>query len=238
MICLALDTAGAEGGVAVAEFVADGTLPSSRVFSRTLPPREVSRQLMPAIADLLAEMRCTAAVIDCFAAVSGPGSFTGIRVGLAAVKGMADARTRPVLGVSRLALMAAVGRAATSSGASRAYSVLDAGRGEFYLGEFPDGEFLAKTESIESRASLQQRIQAAPDPVFACEPAVLEALAASLPQMPPIAIPAPRVSDLLLFAGLAWRGERGLQFGSPAALTANYVRQAYPAKPAAAPVPR
>jgi tRNA threonylcarbamoyladenosine biosynthesis protein TsaB len=237
MICLALDTAGTEGGVALAQFDGGGALPPSSVFSRTLPPREVSRQLMPAIAELLAEMRCTAAAIDCFAAVIGPGSFTGIRVGLAAIKGMADARSRPVLGISRLALMAALGRAAMSRGDSRAYCVLDAGRGEFYLGEFLDGDVLAKTESLASRAALQQRVHAASAPVFACEPTVLDALAIGFPHAP-IAIPTPRVTDLLRFAALAWRGERGLQFESSTALTANYVRHAYPAKPAASPAPR
>ncbi len=236
MICLALDTAGTEGGVALAQFDDDGALQASRIFSRTLPPREVSRQLMPAIAELLAEMRCTAAAVDCFAAVSGPGSFTGIRVGLAAVKGMADARSCPVLGVSRLALMAA-GRGAITGGDSRAYCVLDAGRGEFYVGEFLDGDLLAKSESVASCAALEQKIHAAPAPVFACEPAVLDALANRFPHEL-IAIPTPRVTDLLLFAGLAWRGERGLRFESSTALMANYVRQAYPAKPAAAPAPR
>ncbi len=236
MICLALDTAGTEGGVALAQFE-EGALHPSRVFSRTLPPREVSRQLMPAIAELLAQMRCTAAAIDCFAAVSGPGSFTGIRVGLAAVKGMADARCCPVLGVSRLALMAAAGRAAITGGDSRAYCVLDAGRGAFYVGEFLDGNLLAKSESVASRAALEQKIHAASAPVFACEPAVLDALANCLPHAL-IAIPTPCVTDLLRFAALAWRRERGLQFESSTALTANYVRQAYPAKPAAVPAPR
>ncbi len=236
MICLALDTAGTEGGVALAQFDDDGALQPSRIFSRTLPPREVSRQLMPAIAELLAEMG-TAAAVDCFTAVSGPGSFTGIRVGLAAVKGMADARSCPVLGISRLALMAAVGRAAITGGDSRAYCVLDAGRGEFYVGEFLDGDLLAKSESVASRAALEQKIHAAPAPVFACEPAVLDALANRFPHEL-IAIPTPRVTDLLPFAGRAWRGERGLRFDSSTALNANYVRQAYPAKPAVAPAPR
>jgi tRNA threonylcarbamoyladenosine biosynthesis protein TsaB len=236
MICLALDTAGTEGGVALAQFDGGGALPPSSVFSRTLPPREVSRQLMPAIAELLAEMGCTAAAVDCFAAVSGPGSFTGIRVGLAAVKGMADARSCPVLGVSRLALMAAVGRAANSGGYSRAYCVLDAGRGEFYVGEFLDGTLLAKSESVASRAALEQKIHAAPAPVFACEPVVLDALANGLPHAL-IAIPTPCVTDLLPFVGRAWRGERGLRFESSTALMANYVRQAYPGKPAAALAP-
>lgn len=64
--------------------------------------------------------------IDCFAAAAGPGSFTGVRVGLAAVKGLAEAAGRPVVAVSNLEAIAWFGSAPLRA------AVLDARRGEIY----------------------------------------------------------------------------------------------------------
>ena len=66
--------------------------------------------------------------IECFAASSGPGSFTGVRVGLAAVKGLAEATGRKVVAVSNLRAVAFFGSAALRA------TVLDARRGEVYGG--------------------------------------------------------------------------------------------------------
>ena len=64
--------------------------------------------------------------VACFAAASGPGSFTGVRIGLACVKGLAEAAGRKVVTVSNLEAMARFG-----SAAQRAV-VMDARRGEVY----------------------------------------------------------------------------------------------------------
>jgi tRNA threonylcarbamoyladenosine biosynthesis protein TsaB len=67
--------------------------------------------------------------IGAFAVATGPGSFTGLRVGLAAVKGLADSLDRPCLGVDSLDLHA------LASGFDGAHLVmLCAGRGEIYCG--------------------------------------------------------------------------------------------------------
>ena len=65
--------------------------------------------------------------VACFAAASGPGSFTGVRIGLACVKGLAEAAGRKVVVVSNLEAMARFG-----SAAQRAV-VMDARRGEVYV---------------------------------------------------------------------------------------------------------
>ena len=70
--------------------------------------------------------------IDCFAAASGPGSFTGVRVGLTAVKGLAEATGRRVVAVSNLRALAFFG-----SSPMRA-TVLDARRGEVYGALYDD----------------------------------------------------------------------------------------------------
>jgi tRNA threonylcarbamoyladenosine biosynthesis protein TsaB len=64
--------------------------------------------------------------VDVFAAASGPGSFTGVRVGLAAVKGLAEATGKPVVGVGNLEAIASLGTAPLRA------VVLDARRGEIY----------------------------------------------------------------------------------------------------------
>jgi tRNA threonylcarbamoyladenosine biosynthesis protein TsaB len=66
--------------------------------------------------------------VDCYAAASGPGSFTGVRVGLSAVKGLAEANSKPVVTVSNLRAIARGGSAAVRA------VVLDARRGEVYAG--------------------------------------------------------------------------------------------------------
>lgn len=64
--------------------------------------------------------------IDCFASASGPGSFTGVRVGLACVKGLAEAMGKPAVAVSNLRALASFGSAPLRA------VVLDARRGEVY----------------------------------------------------------------------------------------------------------
>lgn len=66
------------------------------------------------------------AAIDCFASASGPGSFTGVRVGLACIKGLAEACGKPAIAVSNLQAIASFGSAPLRA------AVLDARRGEIY----------------------------------------------------------------------------------------------------------
>lgn len=75
---------------------------------------------------LLGRHGCNIAEIECFASTSGPGSFTGVRVGLTAAKGLAEATGRQVVAVSNLQALAAFGSAPLRA------TVLDARRGEVY----------------------------------------------------------------------------------------------------------
>src|SRR5262249_6963985 len=78
------------------------------------------------ISKLLDRHDCRVGGIECFAAASGPGSFTGVRIGLACVKGLAQALGKPVVAVSNLQALATFGTQPLRA------TVLDARRGEIY----------------------------------------------------------------------------------------------------------
>ena len=87
-----------------------------------------SRTLLPMAEDLLKNAETEMKQIDCFAVAHGPGSFTGIRIGISTVKGLAWAAEKPCVGVSTLAAMAWNGLAA----GGLVCAVMDARRSEVY----------------------------------------------------------------------------------------------------------
>lgn len=87
-----------------------------------------SRTLLPMAEDLLKNAETEMKQIDCFAVAQGPGSFTGIRIGIATVKGLAWAAEKPCIGVSTLAAMAWNGLTA----GGLVCAVMDARRNEVY----------------------------------------------------------------------------------------------------------
>ena len=87
-----------------------------------------SRTLLPMAEDMLKNADTDMKQIDCFAVAQGPGSFTGIRIGIATVKGLAWASEKPCIGVSTLAAMAWNGVAA----GGLICAVMDARRSEVY----------------------------------------------------------------------------------------------------------
>ena len=106
MLVLALDSSTRTGSIALAR---DGQLLESRVAMRPSGRRCAS----PATSSmLLAAHGCMLADVDLFAAAAGPGGFTGLRVGLATMQGLAMALDRRVFVASTLDLLALAGRAA------------------------------------------------------------------------------------------------------------------------------
>lgn len=100
MILLALECSAVSASVALVED--DRLLAESFVNVRLTH----SQTLMPMVESLLRCACMTLEQVDGFAISSGPGSFTGVRIGVAAVKGMAQALGRPCVGVSTLEAMA------------------------------------------------------------------------------------------------------------------------------------
>lgn len=92
-----------------------------------------NEKLLPAIDWLLSENAVDRHSIDLFAVTRGPGSFTGVRIGLATMQGLALALGRPVCAMS-------THEAAAFGEAGRIAVVDDAGRGESYVSHFDDGQ--------------------------------------------------------------------------------------------------
>jgi tRNA threonylcarbamoyladenosine biosynthesis protein TsaB len=117
---LAVDTTSEFGSLAIRS---EGrTIAGNSIHSR----EGFAHLIFSAIANLLSETGLKLSEIDCFAAASGPGSFTGVRVGLAAVKGLAEAMGKSAVGISNLKALAWFGRS------ERRAVMLDARRGQVY----------------------------------------------------------------------------------------------------------
>jgi tRNA threonylcarbamoyladenosine biosynthesis protein TsaB len=132
MIVLAVDTSGKHGSIALARCGSDDACEVIEVAA--LAGGTFSAELVPQIAALLHKHQFSRADIDAFAVVSGPGSFTGLRIGLAVIKALADTLAKPIAAVS---LLEALARAARAEG--RVVAALEAGRNEVFLGEYEIG---------------------------------------------------------------------------------------------------
>ncbi|HEY0786231.1 MAG TPA: tRNA (adenosine(37)-N6)-threonylcarbamoyltransferase complex dimerization subunit type 1 TsaB [Acidobacteriaceae bacterium] len=164
MILLGIDTCGAVGTLALGRLEA-GEL--QVLASRGLAGRTSAAMLVPAMAELLAEAGVELAALRGVVVADGPGSFTGIRIGLSAAKALAEALGCAVFPISRLRVMAASHAAAGA--------VLDAGRGEFYWAG-PEPETEAWVESLLTREELAATVAMASGIVVACEERVALAL--------------------------------------------------------------
>jgi tRNA threonylcarbamoyladenosine biosynthesis protein TsaB len=132
MRLLAVDTSTATGGIAVL----DGH--TVRAVIHTTSGHTHARRLMATVDAALTLAGMTMDDIDAFAVTTGPGSFTGLRIGIGAVKGFALARSRPVAAVSTLDVLAR--QFPPFDG--KVCPVLDARKGQVYtaLYECGDGE--------------------------------------------------------------------------------------------------
>ena len=100
MKILALDTSGPVAGVAILK---DGALAYEGAAVNKMTH---SVSMMPMVEEALTRSGLEIGEIDLFAAVTGPGSFTGVRIGVSAVKGMAHGAGKPCIGVDALEALA------------------------------------------------------------------------------------------------------------------------------------
>jgi tRNA threonylcarbamoyladenosine biosynthesis protein TsaB len=206
MRILLIHTAGSEGSVALA----DPELAPAIVATEVLPGRTSSERLVPAVRRLMEARGWSLSELAAVVVVHGPGSFTGVRVGLSAAKGLSEAGGIPMIAVSRLALLAAC----VDGKQGPVHAVLDAGRGEFYYGEYLGPrclrEVLMGAENVLTAA--------AGGTVIVCEAKVAEALAELEPQM----VAEPLAGDAL---PLALERIAAGDFDDAATLDANYLRR-------------
>ena len=155
MRILAFETSAKSAAVAI---VQDGAL-LGEYFQNS--GQTHSRTLMQMAEDLLKNCDITAADIDAVACAAGPGSFTGVRIGMAAAKGFAWGREVPLIGVSTLEAM--VRGVACADGTYCA--AMDARRSQVYTATFEchDGKLTRLTQdaalSIDELGSMLEMIE-------------------------------------------------------------------------------
>jgi tRNA threonylcarbamoyladenosine biosynthesis protein TsaB len=122
---LALDTATEACSVAL--------LHEGRVLSRyEVIPRLHAQRVLPMVQELMAEAGIALPALDAIAFGRGPGAFTGVRIAVGVVQGLAFALGRPVLPISNLAVMAQ--RAHREHAATQVAAAIDARMDELYWG--------------------------------------------------------------------------------------------------------
>ena len=139
-LTLAVDTTSEYGSLAL---LRDGDLLEEALLHA---PDSFSPVLYDGLRGLLDRHALKLSDIDCFAAASGPGTFTGVRVALACVKGLAEAMGRPAVAVSNLQAVARYGQAPLRA------AVLDARRGEVYAAVYDAVGNLAMPEVVAKLA--------------------------------------------------------------------------------------
>lgn len=124
MRSLAIDTSHAAGSVAAAA--------AGRVVERQLgPPREHARRLAAAVAEVTAELGWSPGAAELVAVVSGPGSFTGLRVGVTTAKAVAWAGGATLVAVNAFDVVAVATARALQRDVALAIA-FDAGRGDVF----------------------------------------------------------------------------------------------------------
>jgi tRNA threonylcarbamoyladenosine biosynthesis protein TsaB len=219
MLLLAIDTSGKHGSIALAragERSADGGENDIEVIESTpLAGGTFSAQLVPQISALLSSHGFTKHDIGAFAVASGPGSFTGLRIGLAAVKALAEVLEKPIAPVSLLELCVF-----ESGGQGKVMAALDAGRGDVYVGEYTIPSQSAQSPRQHLLTALEFLSQAKGWAVVTPDAALAAAASVSGLQvsiLPPISAAA--------VARLGWRKIQSGETVPPDQLEANYIRR-------------
>ncbi|MDE3199551.1 MAG: tRNA (adenosine(37)-N6)-threonylcarbamoyltransferase complex dimerization subunit type 1 TsaB [Acidobacteriota bacterium] len=214
MLVLAIDTCGAAGSVALARIgEADaGDGPVVEILGQEeLAAKTYSATLIRAIERLLGTAQYRVAQLGAVVAVSGPGSFTGVRVGLSTVKGLAEPNQTPVATVSRLEVLAK--KAGLDSAA------LDAHRGEVFLRLGADGR---EVQELLAGAAELAAVTSPPSSIAVCDDSAQKLIENAWPGIgcvrvtPPTAADALRVAAADIVAGL---------FADLALLDGHYLRR-------------
>ncbi len=194
MKILAIHSSSPELGIALTD--------DERVIgSAMLPPsRRHQENLTLAIQELAADLGFDLRDVDAFAAGRGPGSFSGIRVGIATAKGLAIALGKPVIGVSGLEILAR--QALEKDGL--AAPVIDARRGEIYTAMYrkQNGDLSEIHAPVLIRADrLPSVLDPFSEPIVLCgEPVINDAATTVTPKPQTLILtPSPTICALAAF---------------------------------------
>ena len=195
MDVLAIDTCGPQGSIALARIEPD----SFNVLAEIeMAGKTYSARLIPVLRAMLQEQGMEPLDLDAVVIVNGPGSFTGVRVGVSSAKGLADALVIPLLAVSRLAVLAWKAKSTCAA--------LDAGRGEFYF-RSGDQEYLIASNDLPSTGA---------EAVGVCEAGAQRGF------LNPVPVDLPRATDALRYAVPRLLSR---DYSDPETLDGNYVRR-------------
>jgi tRNA threonylcarbamoyladenosine biosynthesis protein TsaB len=208
-LILAVDTTHAWGSVALAR----GTQILEEVAIES--PSGFAHVIYAHLKALLERHGIAPEQLDCFAAASGPGSFTGVRVGLACIKGLAEALAKPAVGVSNLEALASFGTEPLRA------VVLDARRGEIYGALYDAAGQLIAPETVSRLTAWLETLPGA-ELEFVCEGSPPELTGTRFANARVTVAPPALAAAVARIA--ATRHARG-EACDPAALDANYVRR-------------
>ena len=229
MLILSIDTSSADASVALLRgenaLHAEGNLLHT-IELASLPGGHASEQLLPTVASMLERNGLPRQSIELLAVASGPGSFTGLRVAVATVKGLAQAFGTPLVAVS---VLKAVALAAKVEG--RLLPVVDAQRKEVFFGEYvvKSESAVMQREGLAAFEDFARAVQRAeefpPDCVLVTHDAKLaEALTSAMQdaQCKVLLVVRPSAVD---YARIALARHLAGEHDDPSTLAANYLRR-------------
>ncbi|MDR3792029.1 MAG: tRNA (adenosine(37)-N6)-threonylcarbamoyltransferase complex dimerization subunit type 1 TsaB [Terracidiphilus sp.] len=187
-LVLGIDTCGPAGSVALGRLAAGNV---EILGEAALEGRTYSALLTGAIAQLVTQSGAQMRDLRGIVVVNGPGSFTGVRVGVSTAKGLADGLEIPVVAVSRLEVLA------RKAGVQAA--ALDAHRDEVYLRVAQQGQ--ASEECLAGAEELTA-VEPVPRSVAICDDGAARLLSAVWPDVELRCVVAPLASDALRFGVL------------------------------------
>jgi tRNA threonylcarbamoyladenosine biosynthesis protein TsaB len=212
MIVLAFDTTSRRGSIAL---LRAGELLESRWIEA---PDGFGSRLFSEIRETLGRHGLAVDEIDGFAAAAGPGSFTGIRIGLTAIKAMAEVSGKQVAGVSNLEALAELGE-----GLFRA-PVMDARRGQVYAAVYDEEGQPIVDEAATNWETFLKLVEGRKVSFVGLDESLFAAEgAAALPSgFAPIVTSEPIAAAVARIAVRRFAADQGMD---PEALDANYVRR-------------
>jgi tRNA threonylcarbamoyladenosine biosynthesis protein TsaB len=215
LLLLGIDTCGPSGSVALGRISVPPGLEgrcsngaSVEILGQIeIDGRSYSERLVAVVGELLVAHGVRLRQVGAIVAVNGPGSFTGVRLGLSAVKGLAGGAGMPVVAVSRLEVLAGK--------AGLAVAALDAHRNEVFL-RVGGRELLAGAEEL---AEIEGPVVAL-GPVAVCDATAAKLLGEAWAEL--VQVEAPKAADALKLASPRVAAK---EFVELALLDGNYLRR-------------